>query len=70
MALREIVIRGIVISILSQITFGIVFLVAALMIFSQYHRTLWDRWSRTVVVTDQEGTYDPALRPAPASGSP
>jgi uncharacterized RDD family membrane protein YckC len=55
MALRDFVIRGLAIGILGQLTCGIVSLVAALMIFSAYHETLWDKWAGTLVVDDREG---------------
>lgn len=60
MAMREIVIRGLAIGLLSAVTLYIMFLVASLMIFSEYRQALWDRWSRTVVISDPGGTYDPA----------
>lgn len=59
MVVRDILIRWLAIGILSNLTLGIVGLVATLMIFSAYHLTLWDRWARTVVVKDETGTYDP-----------
>jgi uncharacterized RDD family membrane protein YckC len=55
MALRDFVIRGLAIGIISQITCGIFALVATFMIFSTYHETMWDKWAGTLVVDDREG---------------
>jgi uncharacterized RDD family membrane protein YckC len=55
MALRDFVIRTLAIGILGQITCGIFTLVSALMIFSTYHETMWDKWAGTLVVDDRDG---------------
>jgi len=55
MCLRDLVIRGLAIGLLSEVTLGIFGLVAALMIFSTYHETMWDKWAGTLVVDDRDG---------------
>jgi uncharacterized RDD family membrane protein YckC len=63
MFLRDFVIRGLAIGLLSQLTLGIFWLVSALMIFSTYHETMWDKWAGTLVVDDRQGrTLEPARR--------
>jgi uncharacterized RDD family membrane protein YckC len=55
MFLREVLIRWLAIGLLSQLTFGIFWLVSALMIFSTFHETMWDKWAGTLVVDDRQG---------------
>ena len=50
--LREVVGKGIVLTLVSLITLGIGWLVAVLMIFGNRHQTLWDKVAGTVVVDD------------------
>jgi uncharacterized RDD family membrane protein YckC len=55
MFVREIIFRGIVVSLLSLITLGIMGLVAPLLILGGERRqTLWDRMAGTVVVDDPD----------------
>jgi uncharacterized RDD family membrane protein YckC len=49
MFVREILVRGLLIPMLSAVTLGIGGLVATLMIFSPLHQTLWDRFCDTTV---------------------
>jgi uncharacterized RDD family membrane protein YckC len=54
MFVRDIVIRGLVCGlVLGTLTAGIFNLVGALMIFSAYHETIWDKWAGTLVVKKQ-----------------
>jgi uncharacterized RDD family membrane protein YckC len=49
MFVREFLVRGLLISALSTVTLGVVGLVAALMILSPLHQTMWDRMCNTTV---------------------
>jgi RDD family len=52
MALREFVVRGIVVGGLSAITFGVGFIVSALLVLNTNRQTLWDLIAQTVVVDE------------------
>jgi uncharacterized RDD family membrane protein YckC len=52
MALREVVVRWLLIGLLSALTAGIGFIVAALLVFSTNRQTLWDMIAQTVVVDE------------------
>jgi hypothetical protein len=59
MFVRDILIR-LLIGFLSALTFGIVGLVAVLMIFSTFHETMWDKFAGTLVVMDPAGATLPS----------
>jgi uncharacterized RDD family membrane protein YckC len=50
MFVRQFLVQGLLIGVVGEFTFGILFLVAALMIFTEGYRTLWDRIAKTYVV--------------------
>lgn len=64
MALREIVLKGIVMYLFSLVTCGIGSIVAAAMVFSARRQTLWDRMARTLVVSTRS-IAAPTTAPAP-----
>jgi uncharacterized RDD family membrane protein YckC len=57
MFVREVLVRGLLISVLSFVTLGIVGIVAPLLILGgTLRQTMWDRICGTVVVNDPQGT--------------
>jgi uncharacterized RDD family membrane protein YckC len=59
MFVRDILVR-LLIGFLSALTFGIVGMVAVLMIFSTFHETMWDKFAGTLVVRDPAGATLPS----------